>query len=62
MPMTPKEMINLLLKNGFIMLNKYGSHQKMFHPDKNITTIIPMHNKDLGKGLEHAILKQTGLK
>ncbi|MBK0348694.1 type II toxin-antitoxin system HicA family toxin [Aerococcaceae bacterium zg-ZJ1578] len=62
MPMTPNEMIHLLLTNGFIKLNKNGSHQKMFHPDKNITTIIPMHNKDLSNGLEHAILKQAGIK
>ncbi|HER6367899.1 TPA: type II toxin-antitoxin system HicA family toxin, partial [Streptococcus pyogenes] len=25
-------------------------------------TIVPMHNKDLGKGLEDTILKQAGLK
>ncbi|HHV6030210.1 TPA: type II toxin-antitoxin system HicA family toxin, partial [Streptococcus agalactiae] len=24
--------------------------------------IVPMHNKDLGKGLEDTILKQAGLK
>lgn len=54
MPMTPKEMVKLLQKNG--------SHQKMYNPKTNLTTSVPMHNKDLGVGLEHKILKQAGLK
>lgn len=62
MPMTPKQMVKLLEKNGFIKKNKNGSHQKMFNPKSKKTTIVPMHNKDLGKGLESDILKQAGLK
>lgn len=62
MPMTPKEMVSLLKKNGFQELGQRGSHKKMFNPETNKTTIVPMHNKDLGKGLESDILKQAGLK
>lgn len=62
MPMTPKEMVKLLEKNGFIKKNKNGSHQKMFNPRTNVTTVVPMHNKDLGVGIEKSILKQAGLK
>ncbi|MCW6682247.1 type II toxin-antitoxin system HicA family toxin [Aerococcaceae bacterium NML160702] len=62
MPTTPKEMIKLLEKNGFIKKNKNGSHQKMYNPQTKRTTIVPMHNKDLGKGLESEILKQEGIK
>lgn len=62
MPMTPKEMVKLLQKNGFVKKNKNGSHQKMYNPKTNLTTSVPMHNKDLGVGLEHKILKQAGLK
>lgn len=62
MPMTSKEMIKHLQKNGFQIVSQNGSHVKLFNPDTNITVIVPNHNKDLKKGLEQAILKQAGLK
>lgn len=62
MPMTSKEMIKHLQKNGFIIISQNGSHVKLFNPDTNKTVIVPNHNKDLKKGLEQAILKQAGLK
>ena len=62
MPMTPKEMISLLEKNGFIYIkNNNWSHQKYYNPKTNITVSVPMHAKELKKGLEHAILKQAGI-
>ena len=61
MPMTPKQMVKLLKKNGFYKVSQNGSHIK-FRDDKGHLTIVPMHNKDLDKGLEDAILKQAGLK
>ena len=62
MPMTPKEMIKLLEKNGCnrVKHTNGGSHQKMYNPITNATTIVPLHT--LGKGLETAILKQAKLK
>ena len=62
MPMTPQEMIQYLKKHGFKAKGGNGSHQKMYNPKTNRTTEVPMHNKDLGKGLEHKILRQAGLK
>ena len=63
MPMTPKEMVRYLENHGFKKVNGGdGSHQKMYNPTTNRTTGVPMHNRDLGKGLEHKILKQAGLK
>ena len=63
MPLTPKEMIRLLEKNGFIHIkSNNGSHQKYFNPKKNVTVIIPLQSSELGKGLEQAILKLAGLK
>ena len=53
MPMKPKEMIRLLKKNGFIKISQNGSGKQ---------TTVPLHSKDLKKGLEDAILKQAGLK
>ena len=53
MPMTPKDMIRLLKKNGFICIkSNNGSHQKYRHLDKNITVSVLMHAKELKKGIE----------
>ncbi len=62
MPMTAEQMIKLLRKNGFEIVSQKGSHVKLFNSTTNKTTIVPNHAKDLGKGLEQAILKQAGLK
>ena len=61
--MTSREMAPLLLKNGFIEIKgNGGSHRKYQNSITKKTVIVPFHNKDLGKGLEQAILKQAGLK
>ena len=61
MPMTPKEMIRLLKKNGFQIISQNGSHVKKKNADTGKQTIIPYHGKSMKKGLEQAILKQAGL-
>ena len=61
MPLTPKEMVSLLKRNGFTEISQNGSHKKLFKAETNITIVIPMHNKDLKKGTEQAILKQAGI-
>lgn len=62
MPMTPKEMIKFLKRNGFEEVSQNGSHVKMKNIETGKQTIVPLHNKSLKKGLESAILKQAGLK
>lgn len=62
MPVTSKQMIRLLKNNGFEIVNQNGSQVKLKHPHTKRQTIVPLHCKDLGKGLEQAILKQAGLK
>lgn len=62
MPMTPREMISLLQKNGFCIVSQNGSHVKMRNPQNGKQTVVPSHNKAMKKGLEQAILKQAGLK
>ena len=61
MPMTPKEMIRLLKRNGFQTIDQNGSHVKMKNVKTGRQTIVPYHNKEMTKGLERAILKQAGL-
>lgn len=62
MPLTPKQMIKLLKANGFDIISQNGSHVKMQNKSSGHKTIVPLHCKDLKKGLENAILKQAGLK
>ncbi|WP_338343018.1 type II toxin-antitoxin system HicA family toxin [Fructobacillus fructosus] len=52
-------MIKRLKREGFRVISYKGSHvmlQKGIH-----YTEVPMHVKELPKGLERAILKQAGL-
>lgn len=47
MPMTAREMIKYLKKNGFETVSQNGSHVKMRNVDTNKQTITPYHNKSL---------------
>ncbi len=62
MPMTPKEIIKLIEKNGFQFVSSNGSHRKYKNPVTGKTVIIPYHSKELKRGTEQNILRQSGLK
>lgn len=62
MPMTPKEMGKLLKKNGYTIVVEGGNHTKYTNPKTKVTVVVPRHKKELGKGLERAIIKEAGLK
>ena len=62
MPMTPKEMIKHLKKNGFEEVSQNGSHVKMRNTKNGVTVVVPYHSRAMKKGLEQAIRKQAGLK
>lgn len=58
---TPKEIIDLLVKNGFKLIRVKGSHQIFFNAETGLRTVVPVHGKDLKKGTLHSILKQAGI-
>lgn len=62
MPMTGKEMLKYLQKNGIVKVKNggKGGHQKVRNPQNNRTSEVPIHG-ELSKKLEHKILKQLGL-
>lgn len=63
MPMTAKQMVKLLKKNGFEELRQNGtSHLIMINRKTGVSIPIPMHSGDLKKGMEQKILKEAGLK
>ena len=59
--MTGKELIKLMKNNGWKLDRVQGSHHIMIKDNKTLS--VPVHrNKDLGKGLLHALMKQGDLK
>lgn len=62
MPMTPKQIIKLLKKNGFECVSSNGSHRKLYNSKTKVTVIVPYHSGDLKKGTEQSILSMAGLK
>lgn len=59
--MTGKELIQLLKDKGWKLDRVQGSHHIMIKDNKTIS--VPVHgNKDMGKGLLHALMKQGDLK
>jgi predicted RNA binding protein YcfA (HicA-like mRNA interferase family) len=58
---TPKEIITILLSRGFVFLRSKGSHHLFVNRKTGKRAIVPMHGKDLKKGILHAILKQAGI-
>lgn len=54
-PIKPKKLVKMLEKLGFKQRDAEGSHVFFKHIDGR-TTVIPIHNKDIGKGLLKKIL------
>ena len=59
--LTPKELIKILERKGFVLKRTHGSHHYYVNPSTRKIAVVPFHNKDLPKGTLHAILKQAGI-
>ena len=55
----PKEIVRILQKLGFEEKRQTGSHLIMYSPKLKRSIPIPMHNKDLKKGLVRGIIKDA---
>jgi predicted RNA binding protein YcfA (HicA-like mRNA interferase family) len=60
--MKSKELISLLLREGWTLRGVRGSHHVDVHPNQPGHISVPLGNKDLGIGLLEKLLKQSGLK
>lgn len=58
--MKDKDLLKLLLKNGWELKRIQGSHHILQKDGK--TEVVPIHNKDVPTGLLNKILKRVGLK
>lgn len=61
MPLSGKQVVAALKRDGWKVTGQKGSHVKLCKAERVV--IIPVHgNRDLGLGLLKAIEKQTGVK
>lgn len=59
-PIKPKLLVKILFKLGFTQRDAEGSHVFFKHPNGK-TTVVPIHNKDLSKGILKKILNDIQL-
>jgi len=60
--MKNKQFIRYLLSNGWYIVRQKGSHLILRHKEHNEQLTVPVHGaKEVGKGLQSEILKQTGI-
>ncbi len=56
----PREVVSILQKLGFNEKRQTGSHKVMYHPDTKKIVPVPIHPKDIKKGLMKGIIKEAG--
>lgn len=57
----PKKWIKLLHHLGFLEIRQKGSHLFFYRHKDNIGTVIPIHQKEIGRGLTRKILNEIKL-
>jgi len=55
----PREVISILQKLGFIRKRQTGSHVIMYNSSSQRTIPVPVHTKDVKRGLLKSIIKQA---
>lgn len=56
-----KDLVKFLLSKGFIITRQKGSHAFLLRESDRRTTVVPIHNKDVGVGLLRKILGDCGI-
>ncbi|WP_418963303.1 type II toxin-antitoxin system HicA family toxin [Butyribacter intestini] len=61
--MTSRDILKVLRKDGWYIVDQDGSHAQLKHPTKPGKVTVPIHgSKDIPPGTLNSILKQAGLK
>ncbi|KKQ35725.1 MAG: Toxin-antitoxin system, toxin component, HicA family [Candidatus Woesebacteria bacterium GW2011_GWA1_37_7] len=60
-PLKPREVEKILLRNRFILNFTKGSHKQFFNPRTNAHATVPFHSKDMALGTLRSIIKQSQL-
>ena len=56
-----REVIQALERAGFVQIRVKGSHCKLFHDERRLTVIVPLHRRALPRGTLLSILRQAGM-
>ena len=57
----PKQLIKVLKKKGCVFKRQTGSHRIFYYPEKQKIILVPIHPKEIKKGLLHSILKELNI-
>ena len=57
----PREVVAALKRAGFVEHSQHGSNLVLRHPATMRRTVVPMHARDLNRGLLKEIIKQAGV-
>jgi predicted RNA binding protein YcfA (HicA-like mRNA interferase family) len=58
----PSEVVRILERLGYVKTCQKGSHIIFVHANGGqVQPVVPMHNRDLKKGMLRSIIRQTGL-
>lgn len=60
-PLTPKELIKILSKQGFELSRTTGSHMIFRNSSTGMRANVPFHLKEIPKGTLLAIIRESGL-
>ncbi len=58
--LSSREIVSILMANGFIFISQKGSHQNYRHPNGH-STIVPADRKEMPRGTLGSIIRQSGL-
>jgi predicted RNA binding protein YcfA (HicA-like mRNA interferase family) len=56
----PREVIQFLERNGFMLDHASGSHLVYYHPTFKRRAVVPKHNRDMPKGTLMSLLREAG--
>ena len=59
--LTPRQIVHALVQAGFEIDHQTGSHAVLWRDRDGRRVVVPMHNRDLGRGLTLRIIKSAGL-
>ena len=59
--LTPKKIIEILERKGFILDRVKGSHHIYYHPETKKRVVVPLHKNELPVGTLMEILRQAGI-
>jgi predicted RNA binding protein YcfA (HicA-like mRNA interferase family) len=57
----PQKLAKVLEKKGFVLDRIRGSHYVYVHPETKVTISLPVHTKEIKKGILLDLMKQAGI-